>query len=238
MADAYVEEIRAIQPEGPYFLVGECAGGVTAYEAARQLSAQGQEVAMLVLMDVERPRLTKYLRSRAGRYLKAVTKFWTRRRWRENYYFARIPFHLKLLRSLELNYYPEYFLGRLSHAIKPTERQPNLVDSSDQRASIVLQAGASGQALQHIRWVRENYRRTVRRFHPKPYAGQIEIIVSEKLNRRDPTLGWKKLSLEGLRIHPVNGDHWSYIREHVAVAGLKLRECLERAEKERTSCSG
>ena len=233
MADAYVEEIRAIQPEGPYFLVGECAGGVNAYEAARQLSAQGQEIAMLVLLDVERPRLTKYFRFRAGRCLKAMNKFWIRRRWRENYYLARIPFHLKQLRSLGLNHYPEYFLGRFSNAIKPTERQANCVDSPDQRAAIVLQTGASGQALQHTRWVRENYRRTVRRFHPKLYAGHIEIIVSEKLNRHDPTLGWKKLALEGLSIHPVNGDHRSYIREHVAVAGLKLRECLERAEKER-----
>src|SRR5207253_8181650 len=37
MAAAYLEEIRAIEPEGPYFLIGECAGGVIAYEAACQL---------------------------------------------------------------------------------------------------------------------------------------------------------------------------------------------------------
>jgi thioesterase domain-containing protein len=233
MADAYVEEIRAIQPEGPYFLVGECAGGVTAYEAARQLLAQGQEVAMLVLMDVERPTLTKYLRFRAGRWLEPVNEIlddtvWSW--WRENYYLTRLPHHLRQLRSLALSEYPSYVAGRITGTLKPPEKKRRPIDSRRERAEIVLYTTASGDALRHIEWVRENYRRTVRRFHPKPYNGHIEIIVSEKLSRRDPTLGWKNLALKGLGIHPVPGDHWTYIRGHVAVAGPTLRECLEKAE--------
>jgi thioesterase domain-containing protein len=238
MADAYVEEIRALQPEGPYFLVGECAGGVTAYEAARQLLAQGQEVAMLVLMDVERPTLTKYLRFRAGRWLEPVSQFWNETVcgwWRENYYLTRLPHHLRQLRSLALSEYPSYVAGRITGTLKPPEKKRRPIDSRRERAEIVLYTTASGDALRHIEWVRENYRRTVRRFHPKPYNGHIEIIVSEKLSRRDPTLGWKNLALKGLGIHPVPGDHWSYIRDHVAVAGPTLRECLERAEKNSAS---
>jgi hypothetical protein len=60
-------------------------------------------------------------------------------------------------------------------------------------------------------------------------------LVSEKLCRHDPTLGWKHLALKGLSIHPVPGDHWSYIRDHVDVVGPKLRECLERAERNAVS---
>jgi amino acid adenylation domain-containing protein len=229
MADAYVEEIRAIQPQGPYYLVGECAGGVTAYEAARQLLAQGQKVAVLALMDVERPTLTKYVCFRAGRW-------WTetiRRPWQENYYIARIPYHIKQFRSLSVSRYPSYFLGRLHSTMKPAERKTQSEDAQKAKAAAVLHAAASGEALRHIEWVRENYRRTVRWFRPKPYDGHIELLVSEKLRRHDPTLGWKDLALKGLSVHPIPGDHQSYLRDHMAVAGAKLRECLERAEKNR-----
>ena len=34
MAADYIEAIRKVQSHGPYFLVGECFGGVAAYEAA------------------------------------------------------------------------------------------------------------------------------------------------------------------------------------------------------------
>jgi phthiocerol/phenolphthiocerol synthesis type-I polyketide synthase E len=51
MAAAYIKEVRALQPKGPYYLGGYCMGGTIAYEMARQLQAQGQEIALLALMD-------------------------------------------------------------------------------------------------------------------------------------------------------------------------------------------
>lgn len=51
MASAYIEEIRQVQPVGPYFLGGLSFGGYVAFEMARQLQAQGQEVGLLVLFD-------------------------------------------------------------------------------------------------------------------------------------------------------------------------------------------
>jgi thioesterase domain-containing protein/acyl carrier protein len=47
----YIEKIREVQPEGPYFLGGLCAGGVLAFEIARQLQLQGQSIGMVVIMD-------------------------------------------------------------------------------------------------------------------------------------------------------------------------------------------
>jgi amino acid adenylation domain-containing protein len=55
MAAHYLSEIRALQPEGPYYLGGKCFGGIVAFEMAQQLRAQGQEVALLALFDVMRP---------------------------------------------------------------------------------------------------------------------------------------------------------------------------------------
>lgn len=51
MADHYLAEIRAIQPEGPYQIVGSCFGGLIAQEAARKLDEDGQRVDLLVVMD-------------------------------------------------------------------------------------------------------------------------------------------------------------------------------------------
>jgi acyl carrier protein len=51
MAVANIQLLRSIQPEGPYYLGGFCNGGLVAYEMARQLSAEGQKVNLLVLID-------------------------------------------------------------------------------------------------------------------------------------------------------------------------------------------
>ena len=45
-----VAQIRRKQPTGPYWLAGHCAGGTLAFEAARQLVADGQQVARLALI--------------------------------------------------------------------------------------------------------------------------------------------------------------------------------------------
>jgi aspartate racemase len=55
LAANYVDEIQAVQPEGPYFLGGVCSGGVVAFEMAQQLLAQGQSVALLALVEPSPP---------------------------------------------------------------------------------------------------------------------------------------------------------------------------------------
>src|SRR3954466_11251371 len=51
MAAHYIADLRQFQPQGPYHLGGYCFGGNVAYEIARQLTAQGQEVGLLLLMN-------------------------------------------------------------------------------------------------------------------------------------------------------------------------------------------
>jgi thioesterase domain-containing protein len=55
MAAEYVKAMRAVQPQGPYRIGGWSMGGVVAYEMATQLRAQGEEVALLALLDVKSP---------------------------------------------------------------------------------------------------------------------------------------------------------------------------------------
>jgi len=51
MAAAHVKQIRRVQPDGPYFLAGLCAGGVIAVEMARQLEDAGEANLWVALMD-------------------------------------------------------------------------------------------------------------------------------------------------------------------------------------------
>lgn len=55
LAAAYVRAVREFQPAGPYHLGGYCFGGNVAYEMAVQLRAQGQQVALLALMNSSPP---------------------------------------------------------------------------------------------------------------------------------------------------------------------------------------
>jgi thioesterase domain-containing protein len=55
MAAHYIAEMRQVQTRGPYYIGGHCAGAWPAYEVARQLRAAGEQVAGLVLVDVEPP---------------------------------------------------------------------------------------------------------------------------------------------------------------------------------------
>ena len=50
-AAAYLEEVREVQPQGPYFLGGFSGGGIVAYEMARQLREAGEVVGALVMLD-------------------------------------------------------------------------------------------------------------------------------------------------------------------------------------------
>lgn len=51
VAAIYIEEIRKIQPHGPYMLGGWSLGGIHAYETSRQLIAQGETITNLIMID-------------------------------------------------------------------------------------------------------------------------------------------------------------------------------------------
>ncbi|WP_425303655.1 amino acid adenylation domain-containing protein, partial [Nocardia wallacei] len=51
MAVRYVAEIRAVQPHGPYRLLGWSLGGVLAHIVATELQAAGEQVSLLAILD-------------------------------------------------------------------------------------------------------------------------------------------------------------------------------------------
>jgi len=55
MATIMQHRLRLVQPRGPYHLVGYSLGGFLAYEAAQQLTAAGESVASLAILDTFTP---------------------------------------------------------------------------------------------------------------------------------------------------------------------------------------
>ncbi|MEW7010018.1 thioesterase domain-containing protein [Lentilitoribacter sp. EG35] len=53
MANTYLQQIRRIQPLGPYHICGFSMGGLIAYEIACQLQSHGEAVSLLGLIDVQ-----------------------------------------------------------------------------------------------------------------------------------------------------------------------------------------
>jgi thioesterase domain-containing protein/acyl carrier protein len=51
IATDYLEALRAVQPSGPYQFVGLCRGAHIAFEMARRLEREGQEIAFLGIID-------------------------------------------------------------------------------------------------------------------------------------------------------------------------------------------
>lgn len=59
MASAYVDELLALSPRGPYLFAGHCLGGTVALEMALQLEARGVPVARVVVLDSIAPALAE-----------------------------------------------------------------------------------------------------------------------------------------------------------------------------------
>lgn len=70
-ARRFLEDVRSVQPRGPYALGGHCYGGIIAFEMARQLAAQGEDVALVALFEVAAPGYPKVVRH-WRRYLAAL----------------------------------------------------------------------------------------------------------------------------------------------------------------------
>ncbi|MDH3283889.1 MAG: amino acid adenylation domain-containing protein, partial [Acidobacteriota bacterium] len=73
-AARFKEEIKKVQPEGPYYIAGGCFGGILTYELAQQLVADGDEVGALLLMDAGYP----LVHGPVHRIRKRIIGFWAR----------------------------------------------------------------------------------------------------------------------------------------------------------------
>jgi acyl-CoA synthetase (AMP-forming)/AMP-acid ligase II/thioesterase domain-containing protein/acyl carrier protein len=221
MAKDYADQIQAVQPVGPYFLGGECIGGILSLEIARQLQARGEEIGLIAMLDTGVPgKSTEYIHRLRNKY-----KFM---RGKLGHFFRRIRKTIRL--------YPVQSTANISTALSS---QASDLESAQQLA---LQGRKSHNQKEL------NFRRMLMFFHRiRPYEGRITLLLNEaryaerytgkagpawtdRRYRNDPSLGWKKIITKGVDVQVVPGNHDTYIRDFAKNTAEILQSCLDRAK--------
>ncbi|MDF5709057.1 MAG: amino acid adenylation domain-containing protein [Nostoc sp. S4] len=205
MAAHYIQEIKILQPNGPYFLGGYSFGGAVAFEMARQLHEQGEEIGILIILDSCRPGYSKrspFLK-RMFLHLNKIAQqgpmyLWqTLMRWS---YWKKSRFQNRYKRYLEV-----------ALDLPETDKHLEIIDSNTQAISKYIYPVYPGRAI---------LLRTEDRNRDEAIGTQY-----------DPQFGWGDLVTGGLDIHYVPGSHLSLFREpHVQVLADILKNCLIQAQ--------
>ncbi len=202
MAAHYIQEIREVQPEGPYCLGGWSLGGTVAFEMAQQLQAGGQKVAFLALVD------TYY--SSENRPAPRSPKIGAS----PSFLWRRLMFHFGAVRRLEAKGRLPYLVGRGYGAVQWVWQKLRALRVSAHDV------------------VNDANRRAVRSYVSKPYEGRVTVFrASDSWSPTvfdDPYLGWGEVCWGDLDLVEVSGVHGSIFKESASLRdfGEKLSDRL------------
>lgn len=220
MASDYVQAIRGYQPNGPYWLTGWSMGGVIAYEIARQLQQQGQQIAMLALIDAAVPEAEE------------------------------TEYHWAILLSLfayDLGLKKENIKKPLGASLSQMV-QLRQVWAEARRAGVVP-SEISLVEFRQLFDTFKIHANIMLRYHPGEFHGPVTLFrpeeeVDEFLfgdDPRDPAWkaerrirnrlkGWDRLVTGDVELRIVPGNHFSMLRDpNVQVLAEQLRECAARS---------
>ncbi len=195
MASHYIQEIRTLQPVGPYFLAGYSFGAMVAFEMAQQLHAQGHQIGLLAFLDGSSPLLPKTRPSFTQSVGIHLSNLWHLKSTERFTYFSnRLVYRLNnsSLRDMLISQWSS--LGSLS---------PNLTDILDSNL----------QAMHDY----------VAQIYPGD-ATLFRSSIQEIESTLDPDLGWAQLIAGQIEIIPIPGAHFSMLKEpNVRVVSEKFK---------------
>ncbi|WP_084618344.1 non-ribosomal peptide synthetase [Cellvibrio sp. OA-2007] len=197
MASLYLEQLRQLQPEGPYLLGGWCFGGTLAFEVARQLQRSGEWVDGVVLIDTRAPIEAN---------VPADSDDATLLSW-----FAR---DLATPYGKSLRIAPETL-----RELAPEHMFSHVLDEA--KAIGVLPLDADVAALERYFQVYIGNGIALRLYFPEPEP--LPLLLLRALDEQEdygPSLGWSELAAAGLTQIDLAGDHNSimYAPQAQAVA--------------------
>jgi thioesterase domain-containing protein/acyl carrier protein len=216
MAALYLEEIRGVRPHGPYLLGGYCMGGTIAYEAAQQLTAAGEEVALVALFDTMNWSNVKF----TGR-----DRMFMR--------FQRLIFHAAVVLGLDLEGKRRFLKGKF-HDLRnriPVWRGILLTKLQKHSAAV-----SSGSLFLAQVW-QSNDRATVQ-YVPKPYPGEVTDFRPARQYRvyNNPELKWDRLARGGQRVIVIPGYPAVMLLEpYVKDLAARLAECIDDEVRSKSS---
>jgi acetoacetyl-CoA synthetase len=203
MAQFYLADLKKLQPEGPYVLIGYSFGGLVALEMAQRLSDEGKRVQLLVMVDAyPHPRQM----SRRQRLLLGLQR--TKRR----------------LSQMSQRSFPDalsYVIGGLKHRFGiAAGHDPNPDSPEASRLSL------AATTLQ----VKRKAYLALARYQPRPYSGKIKFLKSEsdEYFPGDPVPVWTKLAAD-FEVETVPGSHLDMVTTHFESLAAVLTRYLQEA---------
>ncbi|MCB0192755.1 MAG: amino acid adenylation domain-containing protein [Anaerolineae bacterium] len=219
MATHYIKDIRQVQPQGPYFLGGWCYGGNLAFEMAQQLQAQGEEVALLAMVQSTPHSYPQYPPN---------ATFWQRAFYKG---IRRINLEIDWLAEAKPN-------ARTAHLRERGKRLTTIIQTQLEKSFRPLLAKFNITLLpsqaSRFEELGDRHMSLWYRYEIKPYQGNVTLFRAEKQPLGiipDPTLGWGGIIKGELEIHEIPGHRLGILSEpRVLITAAKLKAALKKAQ--------
>jgi thioesterase domain-containing protein len=222
MAADYVAELRSFQPEGPYFLGGFRMGGLLALEAAEQLTAAGEKVALVIMIQSIHPEAMNFKPNTP-----ALKRWW---------------YQMQQRASLELENLSNGLEGNVS------ERLVHLWDVVRVRTAIAYR-NMTGKnfsmspelsKLYYFEALAVEHKKAMDAYRPAPYGGDVLVFrASNQLAGliADEHLGWDRTFHGKLDVVEVPGHQQNLMLEPnvsqlAKELSIRLKAAQQRYDKE------
>ena len=199
MAIRYVEAMRSVRPRGPYCLGGYSFGGVVAFEMARLLQTQGEQVALLALFDAYAP-LMPDVRSQLWhpRVLISFLRnlpYWVRDFWRRQGGVRQLLARIRVL-------------ARTAWLRRTRDTDPVRTEAAVLNVLGDIGEERRGLMVAHLRAL-ESYRPQVCPGH----ATLFRVRGMRLLRTYDADLGWGQLATGGVEVQMIPGAHYNILEK-------------------------
>jgi acyl transferase domain-containing protein/thioesterase domain-containing protein len=222
LAENYIKKIRAVQPAGPYHLLGYSFGGLMAFEIAQQLRVAGESVEFLGMMDTWQ---TGHLRSLNGqqKVRQRVAK--------------QVELRILHARTMLASRDPGVLRNKLEVRVwRMLNDLTGLVLRSAYSVcgALSLAVPKCLQRAEDINWF------AIARYSVRPYPGTITLFRADQGigavdDRYGEELGWGGLAQQGIEVHRIPGSHLDLMREpNVRFLAQQVSVCLARCRVDRT----
>ena len=236
MAAAYIARIRTRQAGGPYLLAGLCAGGVIAFEMARQLQDQGESVAFVGIMDAAdveaSPHRLYVLRTRLERARAALSDDADARRVSLRSVTAAIPVLLRKATNAAA-----WEMTSRIERLRRTRTVARMRMPVEGGGESGCHSAADQLTFLHL------YEIAHRSHRPAGLFGGGDVVLFRATTGNgaeddipfgdkysDCILGWGKRVTDDVRLVAVPGGHVSILQEpHVAVLAAALQDAIDQA---------
>jgi thioesterase domain-containing protein len=213
VARHYIDQIRQVQPHGPYLLGGYCLGGTIALEMAQQLIEDGESVSLVALIEDYNVRAMQWPLARRHLLI--------------NRLFLNPYFHLQNMLAAEGAAKLDFFMEKLRVEIRRTK-------ISVRGASAGLRHRLFGSAASPAPRAKlaDLYEDALTHYHVQPYPGELTLFIAERhlAGFGIPQGGWADIAQRGVRLFSLPfSPRGSLIEPYVRQLASVLRACIDQA---------